>query len=65
MRHRKLISLIVLLAVTFFSAPHALAITCPTCDLNHLGVPEPGTLLLFASGLGGVMGAAWRRHRRK
>jgi hypothetical protein len=35
-------------------------------DLSDLvGAPEPGNLLLFASGLAGVMGAAWRRSRRK
>ncbi len=35
-------------------------------DLSDLvRTPEPGTLLLFASGLAGVTGAAWRRNRRK
>jgi hypothetical protein len=68
MRHWKLVSLIALLAVTILPAPHALAsIDCGFTIDNCLvvGAPEPGTLLLFASGLAGVMGAAWRRHRRK
>lgn len=30
-----------------------------------VATPEPGTLLLLASGLAGLGGAAWRRHRRK
>jgi hypothetical protein len=55
--------LIVWLAVLFFfPIPHVLAFD-GNGDL--VGVAEPGTLFLFASGLAGVVGAAWRRHRRK
>jgi hypothetical protein len=69
MKNWKLVALIVLLAVTILPAPHALAsiVDCGSTIDNCpvVGAPEPGTLLLFASGLAGVMGTAWRRHRRK
>ena len=68
MKNWKLVALIALLAITILPVPHALAsINCGfTIDYCPVvGAPEPGTLLLFASGLAGVMGTAWRRHRRK
>ena len=64
MKNWKLIALIVLLAVTFLPLPNSLANACPE-PLPCTSVPEPGTLLLFAAGFAGLMGAAWRRHRRK
>lgn len=34
------------------------------CGVNLSPVPEPGTLLLLGSSLGGVVSMAWRRRRR-
>jgi hypothetical protein len=68
MRHSRLISLIALLAVTFLPAPHALA--TPNCgftdgDCLIVGAPGSAAFLLLGSGLVGVAGIVWRRHRRK
>ncbi len=68
MKPWRLISLSVLLAVAFLGAPHALA--TPTCgftdgDCLIVGAPGPAAFLLLGSGLVGVAGPVWRRHRRK
>jgi hypothetical protein len=70
MKNWKLTSLIVWLAITLLPIPHALAgpVDCnffDNCNGQIVGAPEPGTFLLLGSGLAGLAGIAWRRHRRK